>query len=40
MVDLLTGEEVEEVAPDDGGWTKVQKRDGTQGLVPTNYLSG
>ena len=36
----MTDEEVEEVEPDDGGWTKVQKSDGTQGLVPTDYLSG
>ena len=39
-VDLVTDEEVEEVEPDDGGWTKIQKRDGAQGLVPTDYLSG
>ena len=39
-LDLLTDEEVVEVEPDDEGWTKVQKSDGTQGLVPTNYLSG
>ena len=39
-VDLVTDEEVEEVEPDDGGWTKIQKRNGAQGLVPTAYLSG
>ena len=39
-VDLCTDEEVEEVEPDDGGWTKIQKRDGAQGLIPTDYLSG
>jgi len=25
--------------PNNGGWTKVQKKDGNQGLVPTSYLS-
>ena len=39
-VDLCTDEEVEEVEADDSGWTKIKKRDGAQGLVPTAYLSG
>ena len=37
-VDLKTDEEVEELEPSDGGWTKIQKQDGAKGLVPTNYL--
>ena len=40
MVDLLKDEEVEEIEPDKGGWTKVLKKDGKQGLVPTSFLSG
>ena len=39
-VDLVKDEEVEEVESDNGGWTKIQRRDGTQGVVPTDYLSG
>ena len=37
-VDLETDEEVEQLEPSDGGWTKIQKQDGAKGLVPTNYL--
>ena len=39
-VDLSKDEEVEEIEPDKGGWTKVKKTNGTQGLVPTTFLSG
>ena len=36
----MTDEEVEEMEPDNEGWTKVHKKDGKQGLVPTSYLTG
>ena len=42
-VSLAVGEEVE-VFPEasqtqaEDGWTKVRKRDGNEGIVPTNYL--
>ena len=37
-VDLDNGEEVEELNPDDGGWTRVRKEDSEEGLVPTDSL--
>ena len=38
MISLTKGEEVEEVKPDDEGWTVVKKRDGSEGAVPTEHL--
>lgn len=37
-VDLDPDDEVQELDPDDGGWTRVKKEDGEEGLVPTNHL--
>ena len=38
MISLTNGEEVEEVKPDEEGWTVVKKRDGSEGAVPTEHL--
>ena len=31
---------VKEVEADINGWTRVKKKDGSKGLVPTNFLNG
>ena len=38
MISLTEGEEVEEVTPDEDGWTVVRKRNGGEGAVPTKHL--
>ena len=38
MISLTKGEEVEEVKPDEDGWTVVKKSDGSEGAVPTEHL--
>ena len=38
MISLTKGEEMEEVTPDEDGWTVVKKRDGGVGAVPTEHL--
>ena len=38
MISLTKGEEMEEVTPDEDGWTFVKKRDGGVGAVPTEHL--
>lgn len=35
---VSTGDIVDLVEPDQEGWTKVRRADGTEGLVPTSYL--
>ena len=40
FVDLVTGEVVKEVEADIDGWTRVKKKNGSKGLVPTNFLRG
>ena len=37
---MVTDEEVEERKADREGWTRVKKKDGSKGLVPTNFLRG
>ena len=37
-VSLTNGEEVEILEERDGGWTKVKKVDGKEGLVPTDFI--
>ena len=36
--DLDVDEEVTEIKPDDGGWTLIKKEDGSEGLVPSDFL--
>ena len=38
MISLTKGEELEEVKPDEDGWTVVKKRNGGEGAVPTKHL--
>ena len=38
MISLTKGEQLEEVKPDEDGWTVVKKRDGHEGAVPTEHL--
>ena len=37
---MVTDEEVEERKADREGWTRVKKKDGSKGLVPTAFLKG
>ena len=37
---MVTDEEVEERKTDREGWTRVKKKDGSKGLVPTAFLKG
>ena len=37
---MVTDEEVEERKADREGWTRVKKKDGSKGFVPTNFLKG
>merc|ERR1711892_1367445 len=38
ILDLDVGETVEELEPDNEGWTKLEKSNGKVGIAPTNYL--
>ena len=38
-INIHQGEKVEELEPDDNGWTKVKTNEGEEGLVPTDCLA-
>ena len=38
MISMTKGEQLEEIKPDEDGWTVVKKRDGAEGAVPTEHL--
>jgi len=39
QIDIVKDERLEEITPDDKGWTKVRNKQGDEGLVPTQYLA-
>ena len=39
-VNLVREEVVKEIEADKDGWTKVKKKDGSRGLVPSAFLKG